>query len=457
MDERMVRFVAGLRGAGVRVSLAESQDAFAAARAVGVLDRQRFRSALKATLVKEHNDQEVFDELFPLYFGTGTPPTSPAGKGLSQLSQDQLEQALQAMADELRELLQRALEGEHFDQEELQSASQQAGRFQPGHRYDQRRHSRHMKRRLGLTQLLQEIRALLQALAEVGMDPEDLESLAEQLGINYNALNEQVEHFAGLQMAERRADERPHEPYSPRIMDQPFHSLSAREAEALRQEVTRLAARLRTRLALRQKRGKGRRLDAKATLRASLRTGSVPFELIRRVRRRKARFTLICDVSTSMRPVVSFLLLLMYQIHAQVGRTRSFAFIDHIEEISTDISRGRPEEAVPEVLRRIPPGHYNTDLGRSLQQFVDDFPGAVDRKTTVVVCGDGRNNYNDPRTDLIEWLSRRAHQVVWFNPEPPSKWGFGDSDMPTYAPLADAVFQVSNLRQLSRAVDEILV
>lgn len=457
MDERMVRFVAGLRGAGVRVSLAESQDAFAAARAIGVLDRDRFRDALKATLVKERNDHEVFEELFPLYFGTGTPPTSPAAEGLSQESQGQLERALQAMAQELRELLERALEGQHFDQGELESASQQAGMFQPGGRHDQRRHARHMKRQLGLTELLREIRSLLQALAELGMDPEDLESLAEQLGINYDALNEQIEHFAGLQMAERRAEERPREPYSPRIMDQPFQRLNPHEAEALRQEVTRLAARLRTRLALRQKRGKGRRLDAKATLRASLRTGNVPFELVRRVRRRKARFTLICDVSTSMRPVVSFLLLLMYQIHAQIGRTRSFAFIDHIEEISTDLSRGRPEQAVPEVLHRIPPGHYNTDLGRSLQQFVDDFPGAVDRKTTIVMCGDGRNNYNDPRTDLIEWLSRRANQVVWFNPEPPSKWGYGDSDMPVYASLADAVFQVSNLRQLSRAVDEILL
>ncbi len=456
MDERMVRFVAGLRGAGVRVSLAESQDAFAAARAIGVLDHDRFRTALKATLVKEHGDHEVFEELFPLYFGTGTPPTSPAGEGLSQQSQDQLEQALQAMAQELRELLERALEGQHFDQEELESASQRAGMFQPGGGQDQRRHSRHMKQQLGLIQLLHEIRALLEALAELGMNPKDLESLAEQLGINYDALNEQVEHFAGFEMAERRADERPREPYSPRIMDLPFHRLSPREAEALRREVTRLAARLRTRLALRQKRGKGRRLDAKATLRASLRTDSVPFELIHRVRRRKARFTLICDVSTSMRPVVSFLLLLMYQIHAQIGRTRSFAFIDHIEEISTDLSGGRPEQAVPEVLRRMPPGHYNTDLGRSLQQFVDQFPGAVDRKTTIVMCGDGRNNYNDPRTDLIEWLSRRAHRVVWFNPEPPSRWGSGDSDMPAYAAQADAVFQVTNLRELSNAVDEIL-
>ena len=457
VDERMLQFVAALRGAGVRVSMAESQDAFAAATAIGVMERARFRSALKSTLIKDRDHGETFDELFPLYFGSGTPPMPPAGEGLSQRGQQQLEQALQALADQLRESLKRALEGQPFQEEELKAAAERAGLDQAGRRPSRARLTRRMMRELGLTELLHEIQALLQALAMLGMDAEDRAQLADQLGANYEALKEQVQRFAGLQLAEQRAEYDPNHPSARSLLDRPFQHLSPREAEALRYEVGRLARRLRTRLALRQKRGKGRRLDAKATLRASLRTGSVPFELVRRTRRRKARFTLICDVSTSMRPVVSFLLQLMYQVHAQVGRTRSFAFIDHIEEISQDLTGDSPQNSVPDVLRSIPPGHYNTDLGRSLQQFVEEYASAVDRRTTVVLVGDGRNNFNDPRTDLLEWMHRRARHVVWFNPEPPSRWGTGDSDMPKYAPLADSVFQVSNLRQLSNAVDELLL
>jgi uncharacterized protein with von Willebrand factor type A (vWA) domain len=73
-----------------------------------------------------------------------------------------------------------------------------------------------------------------------------------------------------------------------------------------------------------------------------------------------------------------------------------------------------------------------------------------------VILGDGRNNYNDPRLDIIQDLQRRSRRLLWFNPEPPSQWGSGDSDMHQYAPLSDGVYRVSNLRELAAAVDRIL-
>jgi hypothetical protein len=140
-----------------------------------------------------------------------------------------------------------------------------------------------------------------------------------------------------------------------------------------------------------------------------------------------------------------------------VGRARSFAFIDHIEEVTDEFAAKRPELAVPIVLRRLPSGYYNTDLGNSLAQFVKEHGDAVDGRTTLVICGDGRNNYNDPRIDLIEQLQRRARRVVWFNPEDKMEWGTGDSDMLRYAPVVDAVYQVASLRQLTEAVDMLFV
>ncbi len=49
----------------------------------------------------------------------------------------------------------------------------------------------------------------------------------------------------------------------------------------------------------------------------------------------------------------------------------------------------------------------------------------------------------------------RARRVVWFNPESKYGWGTGDSDMLQYAQLVDTVHQVSNLRQLTEAVDKL--
>ena len=53
MEDRMIRFIAALRAGGVRVSLAESADAFYAVDHLGVQDREAFRLSLRATLVKE--------------------------------------------------------------------------------------------------------------------------------------------------------------------------------------------------------------------------------------------------------------------------------------------------------------------------------------------------------------------------------------------------------------------
>jgi uncharacterized protein with von Willebrand factor type A (vWA) domain len=455
MDDRMLRFVAALRAAGVRISLAESQDAFAAIHAVGVMDRDRFRTALLATLVKDLAGRPAFDKLFPLYFGSGPRRLSPAAEALTPDQIEQLRQALGAMADELRQKLERMMEGRSLSHGELQRAAERAGLTRARDMSDLGWLTRRMAQQLGLPQIMAEIQILLNQMANAGASPQDQADVQSFLEGNLRTMQEDVRRFAGISLAERLRLTDPQRLGDRPLLDIPFQNLSSTESDLLKQEVTKLAARLRTRAALRQKRGKGRRLDPKSTLRANLRHGNVPFVLVHRIRRRKARFTLICDVSTSMRPVVSFLLLLMYQVQAQVGRTRSFAFIDHMQDISQAFDGQRPEVAVPDVLHRLPPGHYNTDLGRSLEGFFHDQLNAVDGRTTVIICGDGRNNYNPPRGDLIDRLARRARKVVWFNPEPPALWGTGDSDMPAYAPLVDAVFQVANLRQLSSAVDQL--
>jgi len=425
VDARIVSFVQALRADGLRISLAESQDAFFATQSLGMLDREVFRAALRAALVKQHSDQPVFDRLFPQYFRAGAPPMLSAADEISSEDMDRLQMALESLAEEFRELLRSLLDG---------------------------RQPAYALRRLHPSELLRQIEALLAELERLGMPAASRAKLAQLLQINLQAMQQDA---AGLAPLRRPARQPAGEPPTD-LLDRPFQGLSQSEQALLRKEVARLAARLRTRAALRQQRGDGPRLDSKATLRAILRHGGVPFEIITRRRRRKAKFTLICDVSTSMRPMVEFLLLLLYHIQDQVGRTRSFAFIDHLEEISDPFSHHRPEVAVPIVLRQLPPGYYNTDLGSCLSQFSARHLEALDHRTTLILCGDGRNNYNPARAELLETVARRAGRSAWFNPEPPTLWGTDDSDMLSYLPRVDAVFQVSNLRQLSQAVDRLL-
>jgi uncharacterized protein with von Willebrand factor type A (vWA) domain len=102
------------------------------------------------------------------------------------------------------------------------------------------------------------------------------------------------------------------------------------------------------------------------------------------------------------------------------------------------------------------PGYYNTDLGNSLNTLMQHHAGTIDHRTTVIFVGDGRNNYNNPRLDLMDRIKRRSKRIIWLNPEHPRQWGTGDSDMPAYVPYAHAVHRVSNLAELAAAVDKLL-
>src|SRR5262245_60302232 len=172
MDDRITQFIAGLRAAGVRISLAESQDAFRAIEQLVVMDREAFRSALRTTLVKERNDQPLFDKLFPLYFGSGGPPLIPSEQALTPEQQQMLEAAMRALAGDLKRLLQMLASGRGPTREEMEQYARQAGANRSRRPESQEWLTREMLRQMGLEQLAEEIERLLQQLAAMGMTPE---------------------------------------------------------------------------------------------------------------------------------------------------------------------------------------------------------------------------------------------------------------------------------------------
>jgi len=454
----MVDFIRVLRAAGVRISLAESMDAMNGTDAIGINDRNAFRAALKTTLVKESRDHGTFDYFFPLYFGNATPPMQDIPSKMSEGDQQTLQDALQSLMGDLaalKELLRQLLEGRPFSQDQLDQNAQQAGIPQASDMSQRPWFDRRMQRQMNMQQLQQLIEQLMQQLEQMGMSAETRQELREMLEQNAEGLSEQVSNYVGMSMAEQLASQEPQP--KPDLMDVPFTRLSDSEVDAIRDEIRRLAARLRSRAALRQKHAKTGQLDPRRMMRANMRYDAVPLELRYRTKHVKPRLVLICDVSTSMRYCAEFLLTLIYELHDQVASTDSFVFISDIVDISMIFTENEPQTAVEKVLRENPPGYYSTDLGNSLSTFKRDHMGKVSSKTTIILLGDGRNNYNDPRTDIAQDMMRRSRRLIWFNPESPSQWGTGDSDMHMYAGVASGVYRVTNLRELAAAVDKILV
>ncbi|MDA0999331.1 MAG: VWA domain-containing protein [bacterium] len=460
MDRRMVDFVQALRAEGVRVSLAESEDAFRATGHIGIKERDTFRSALRLTLVKEETDIPVFERLFPLFFGLEAPPALDGLGGMGEADQEQLLEALRQLAEErspeeLKRLLENLLRGQPLSREELDQLGQQAGLPMASRPGQGPWMESRMMRAAGLDKLMEALREVLEKLAAEGMGQELLDELAETAGMNREALEEQIRREIGAAIARRmREDYEKRDPLD-EVMELPFRGLDEREIERVRDEVRRLAARLRSRAALRHRRARKGQFDMRATLRANQRYGGVPLELKRKHRVLKPKLILICDVSTSVRHCAEFMLTLIYELQDQVARARSFAFIDRLLDISHPFDEHRPQKAVAMVLDDLRAGHYNTDLGASLADLCRDHMGEIDRRTTVIFLGDGRNNFNDPRLDCMDLLKGRAKRIVWMNPEAPYLWGTGDSDMPEYQPYCDALHEVGNLAQLAHAVERL--
>lgn len=454
MQKRMVEFIRALRAAGVRVSLAESQDAMFGVDYAGVRDAAAFKHTMKATLVKNHRDQSTFEYFFPLFFSNSKPPLENIMEQLTDEQQAMLKAAMQSMMDALRGLMDRLLEGRPFSDEELRRLGEMSGLPQGDQMYMRSWFERRMNRQAGLTQMARMLDDMLDELAEMGLDGETLAELESMLRGNLAGLSEQISQHVGSSLAEQMAQRPPDE--RPDLLDVPLQHLDSGDIDDIRDEIRRLAARLRSRAALRQKRAKSGQFDPRKTIRRNMRYGGVPMEVQFRKKHKKPSLILICDLSTSMRYAVEFLLTMVYELSDQVRRTHSFIFISDLVDVSAALAELPPREAVARIMIENPPGYYSTDLGSSLNTFQQNHMALVDSRTTILFFGDGRNNYNDPRLDIAREMQRKGRRLVWFCPEPRSQWGTGDSDMWEYSMHADNVFMVRNLRQLADSVDRLL-
>lgn len=457
MESRILQLISALRASDVRISLAESTEAFSAVALMGIQDREAFRLSLRATLVKDARNLPIFDKLFSIFFSAGQPPMM--GNDLSEeLSPEEarmLAEALRRLANDLRRHMERLMNGQPLSRGELEQLTRMIGLDNADDLRYQKWMAKRLEQAMQFPEVRQAMRDLMEQLAQMGMSRERLEQIRQLVQENMQAMQEQMERFAGERIAENLSRRPVHEEMDG-LLNRPFRSLSDEEKHLLMREVKRLAAVLRTRIALRQKHAKTGQLDAKATIRANLKHQGVPMEIRHRDHVRKPRIVVLCDISTSMRFCSELMLSFLHALQGQVRKTHAFAFIDHLEYISADFTSADGSQAIAHVLMRMPSGYYNTDLGRSLKSYTDDYFDTLSGQTTLIIVGDGRNNYNDPRLDLFGQMARRAARTIWLNPEPPVMWTSGDSDMLRYASLCDSVFKVSNLAELTAAVDHLL-
>ena len=235
----------------------------------------------------------------------------------------------------------------------------------------------------------------------------------------------------------------------------PLAGIDRRDHARMNQLIRRMAKKLASRYVQRQKRSRRGHLDIRRTLRRNMAHDGIPFETIWKTKRiERPKIVAICDVSGSVAASAQFLLMFLYNLNDILSDLRSFAFSSHLIEIKDVLDEDQIEAAIPRVLDKI--GFLSTDYGRALDDLKSQFGEAIDRRTTVIILGDARSNYGDPRTDIMRWINQRSRRVVWLNPEPQSFWGTGDSEMLRYAPYCNVVKPCRTIKHLERVVDDLL-
>ena len=344
MQRKIVEFTNLLRKAGVRVSVAESLDAFGAIEEMSLDDRELFKDALRTTMVKRSDDIDTYDRLFDLYWS-----------GFHDQLKDQLAQAMAGMGGEfdleqLLEQLREMLGNMDVDLSELARAilsidanalEQMITQAAEGAEIENIRNmlqigffSRRMIEQMNMEAAGAELSQLLERLRGEGFPEDRLKQLGELIRAVQEALRRSVRQFT-----ERELDKQNHD-YMERfrresLQEKSFYNLTEEDLRKLREVVNRLAQKLKSIITMRRKREKRGKFDLKTTMRRNMAHGGVPFEIVFRQRRKeKPKLVVLCDVSSSVANVSRFFLQFIWSLQDAFTKIRSFVFVAELGEVT---------------------------------------------------------------------------------------------------------------------------
>lgn len=486
MDVLLTTFIRALRNADVRISTAETLDAFRAARLVGYSDRNLLKQSLALVLPKTLDEKVAFDACFERFFshrearpiesidandvtdsssdatsghgesggattgsqgGTHAHAAAHASAPAEQHEGAEAEAASSASVQSpLGQLLMRgnrieiglaiSSAGQHVGVERIEVFTQKGV------------YSRRILDAMGLAPLQNEITSLESS------DAADERRLGHGLRRRRDWLREEVRAYVEQQfllhadVSGRRVREDLLRSVRLSAIDQRHHRL----VQAI---VRRMARRLVASYSHRRKSFKRGQLHVPRTLRRNMKYDDAVFELHWKTQKvDRPKVFAVCDVSGSVAEHARFMLTFLYSLDEVLPKVRSFAFSSDLGEVSDLFDAHSLEDAIELTLKQY--GSGATDYGQAFTDFKANCLDALDRRSTVIVLGDARNNGGDLRLDVLKDIYDRCRRLIWLNPEPRSMWNTGDSEMRHVAVYAHQVEECSTLTHLQRFVSHLV-
>jgi uncharacterized protein with von Willebrand factor type A (vWA) domain len=441
---KLLGFCEELRSEGVAVGTSEILDAFAALEQVPWESRDDFREALATTIAKSQEDRRLFELLFERWFFRAA-EAEAIEREIGETEQRH-EGAERLDIDELREQIRQAIldgdEGEMRDLARLAIAA--FGRQGEGSGV------------VGVD--VQRIRRTLELSAGTQPQGEAGDGAAELPPIDRDQLNRFERHLRReleRDLIERTETLPPSRPLAE--LDRALPTSPTQDLAAVHRAVSQMKRRLATLGQEQRGKRKGRHVDVRRTMRASLETGGVPMHLRYRPKRpRRPEIYVLCDVSTSVTSASVFFLSVLHALHDSFRKLRSFVFIERISEVTEIFEH---ERDFREIARRVSSeggvadvSGY-TDYGRVWLEFLTEISDDLDPRSTVIVLGDARTNGREPHAEVFAQVAERAGRLFWLNPEPRLYWNYGDSVMAAYERHCDGAFECWTTRHLENFVN----
>ena len=472
-------FVVELRNAGLPVSLTENLDAMEAVAHIPIEDREAFKYALGATLVKNNAHWRAFETVFEVYFSLRGPEFRIGDDGEDGNDADEMWREMQALQgqgegrgagggmegltqEEIAQMLMHALLA--GDQAMMRALARQAVQrhagMEPGRPVGGTYYLYRTLRNLDLDGLMERLMDQMreQAPSEMTLFEERLER--EEFDHRIQEFRAEIEaEIRRRLVADRGVEAMAKTLRKPLPEDVEFMHASRDEMQMLKKALQPLTRKLAARLTRKRRHGRRGPLDFRNTVRHSLSTGGVPLDpKFRYPRPVKPELIVVADISGSVAAFARFTLMLVYALQNQFSKVRSFVFIDGIDEV-TDYFKAT--EDVSEAVHRINTeadvvwvdGH--SDYGHAFEVFWQRYGRDIGPKSTVLLLGDARNNYHASQSWVVKEIEQKARHVYWLNPEPRSYWNTGDSIVGEYATHTDGVFECRNLRQLEAFVEKL--
>ena len=439
-------FIHILRSSDLRVSTSESIDAMNVVSKIGFNNKSLLRDSLSFSLAKTLREKEIFNECFDNFF-----KENYMNLKHNELTQEKLEEDIELEELNNLEKKQKNLEElyKNSDKTSLMTAMALAARdanLQDIKLFTQVGvFTRKIFDEMGLETLNNDI---FQASRQGNTEREsELKNIRESLRLE---IRDYVENQVKLRTTNAGKQLR-----EDALSQMRLTQADKSDYQIMSGIIKKMARRLISVHSRRKRKSQRGMLDIRSTIRANQEYDGILFETIwKKTKVDRPKIVALCDVSGSVANVSRFFLMFLHSLTEILPNVRTFAFSNKAGEVTDLFENKDIEVAAAETL--LLNGGGSTDYGQAFVDLEGLLENNIDRKTTVIILGDARSNYGDPRCDVLKTIQEKSKRILFLNPEPKSVWGTGDSEMLRFVPYCSKSKVCSSLFDLERVVDDML-